>query len=143
MCRLHIRRLAGPTRLHKLLELRQPSSSSFLSNTSCDKQSNLQGDSLCLLPNTRHSYCKPPTRHTSLDTYLNVSKEISKAGPSTVLKPGGLMTPRIVMSSELVTSSDYLLPGPLRRFLLHCDEYEEWWDVRRKNKIFAIAAATS
>ena len=35
----------------------------------------------------------------------------------------------------------YLLPTPLRRYLLHADEYESWWELRRQNKIFAIAAS--
>ena len=36
-----------------------------------------------------------------------------------------------------------LIPGPIRRYLLHVEEYEMWWEMRKKNKIFAIAAAGS
>ena len=52
------------------------------------------------------------------------------------------VTTKVGLCERMVDAAD-LIPGPIRRYLLHVEEYEMWWEMRKKNKIFAIAAAGS
>ena len=129
LCRLKIRRLAGPTRLHKLLELRQPAP--FFSNSvdtvsNSDKCSNTDDIKkfLAILQTQKRTF--PPIAN-DLEMSHNLSQEKAK---------------RDVISPISITSQD-MLPVTLRRYLLHSDEYEQWWDIRKNYKIFAIAAAAN
>ena len=123
LCRLAIRRQIGPSNLHKLLELKQPLDCGYLTHRG-DKPTNTDDSIPHIKRKTSCLARRALMENENLDQetkYLTLS---SKVG-----------------SCE-VDSAD-LIPGPIRRYLLHVDEYEMWWEMRKKNKIFAIAAAGS
>ncbi|KAL5253833.1 hypothetical protein ACHWQZ_G013567 [Mnemiopsis leidyi] len=121
LCRLVIRRLTGPRNLHKLLELQQPPSSGYLA----------------------HRGEKPTNTDDSIP---HIKRKTSCLAQRALLENENLDQETKYLSlgcGEGVLDSADLIPGPIRRYLLHVEEYEMWWEMRKKNKIFAIAAAGS
>jgi hypothetical protein len=125
LCRLAIRRLTGPNNLHRLLELKQPPSSGYLAHRG-EKPTNTDDSIPRIKRKTSCLARRALLENENLDQETKYLSLTSKSG-----------------SCEEVVDSADLIPGPIRRYLLHVDEYEMWWEMRKKNKIFAIAAAGS
>eukprot|EP00116_Pleurobrachia_bachei_P009226 sb/3469488/ len=115
LCRLKIRRVAGPEGLNRLQTLQQPPDTPFLRNTTRPN-------------NTELSHIK---RKTSL---------LQDRKPSLV-EDNRDGEEKYRSREVMVVEAAELMPSPIRRYLLHCDEYELWWDQKQQNKKFAFAAS--